>query len=336
MAEIVGFLITVALCASISAVLYFVSIGLMVYFRARKEGLSAMPPEEILPLREVLKDAHLIIPIIALFYLLACGYSAIMAGLWALIGTVLITWVKPQKGIKPKQILGALIDGGKSAVAVAVACAATGMVVSVVTHTGLGLTFSNALVSVAKGNILIVMGLIMAASLILGHGAPTSATYVLIAAVGAQALVNLGADIIAAHLFCLYYAVIADITPPVAVAAYAAASLSESDPFMTGVEAFFLAAAGFIVPLVFVLQPALVLRGPMVETLQATITALIGVIALAGGLQGWFMANLKRYERLVLLIAALMLLDPHLITDVIGLAILGAFVIKVKLFNKHS
>lgn len=335
MAEIVGVpYITVALCASVSAVLYFLSVGLMVYFRARRDGLRGLPSGEVPPLRETLKDSYLVVPIVALFYMLVRGYSAIMAGLLACVMTVLVTWVNPKKAMRPKQILNALIDGGKNAVLVAAACAGTGIVVSVVTHTGLGLSFSNALISIAHGNIIITMVLIMIASLILGHGAPTSATYVLIATVGAGALTRLGADIIAAHLFCMYYAVIADITPPVAVAAYAGASIAKAEPFATGVEAFLLAMAGFIVPIIFVLQPALVLRGPATATIQATITALIGVIALAGGIQGWFMKRLTPFERVVLLAAAAGLLDPGLLTDIIGVAVLVAFVLRVKLAGK--
>jgi TRAP transporter 4TM/12TM fusion protein len=332
MAEIVGVpYITVALSAAISATLYFVSIGLMVYFRARRDGLRGLSSEEVPPFREILQSGYLIIPIIALFYMLVRGYSPIMAGLWAIITTVAITWVNPRKAMRASHILKAMVEGGRNAVLVAVACAGTGIVVSVVIHTGLGLSFSNILVLMARGNIIITMFLIMVAALILGHGAPTSATYVLVSTVGATALTQLGADLIAAHLFCLYYAVIADITPPVAVAAYAGASIAKSEPLSTGIEAFLLASAGFIVPFIFVLQPALVLRGPVMDTLQASISALIGCIALAGAIQGWFMKVLSKVERLILFAAAAALLEPSWVTDVIGLCVLMVFIIKVKL-----
>ncbi|MGI6574782.1 MAG: TRAP transporter permease [bacterium] len=335
MAEVVGVpYITVAMSATISAILYYLSVGMMVYFRARKDEIEGLSLTEVPPLREVLKMSYLVLPLFVLFFMLVKGYSPIMAGLYAIIGTVLITWVNPKQGMKFGVVLEALAQGGKNAVLVAVACAATGMVVSVVTYTGIGLTFTNSIVSLSSGNIILAMFFIMIASLILGHGAPTSATYILVATVGAGALVRLGADIIAAHLFCLYYAVIADITPPVAVAAYAGASVANSDPISTGIEAFKLAAAGFIVPFLFVLNPALVLRGPLLTTIHATITALIGVIALSGAMQGWFIKKLVIYERGLLLIAALSLLIHGIISDIVGAIILGIIIIRVMLTNK--
>jgi TRAP transporter 4TM/12TM fusion protein len=335
MAEMIGIpYITIALCASISACLYFVSIGFMVYFRACREDLKGLPKEEIPLLGEALKDIYLLIPIVLLFYMLIKGYSPIMSGFVATLVTIAVTWIRPSRGMRLKKIYVALVDAGKNAVLVAVACAGTGMIVSVVTHTGLGLTFSNSLVRLSGGNIIVTMFLIMCASLVLGHGAPTSATYVLIATVGAGAMVKLGANIIAAHLFCLYYAVIADITPPVAVAAYAGASIAKGDPFRTGIEAFKLAFAGFIVPIIFVLNPALVLQGPWYETIHVTFTALIGIVALAGGIQGWFKKNLNRIERIILFAAALGLLDPSLLTDILGACVLLAFLLRGWLQNK--
>lgn len=323
MAEIVGVpYITVALCAAISACLYYFSVGLMVYFRACRVGLKGLPPDEVPPLKETLKSAYLVIPIAALFYMLVRGFSPIMAGFVCIIMTVVITWLNPKKGMRFRDIVEALADGGKNATLVAAACAGTGMIVSVVTHTGLGLSFSNAIIALSHGNIVASMFLIMVAALILGHGAPTSATYVLVSTVGATALVRLGVDIIAAHLFCLYYAVIADITPPVAVAAYAGASIAKGDPFATGIEAFKLAIAGFIVPFLFVLNPALVLRGPWQVTLYTTMTASVGVVGLAAAIQGWLLKNLGLPERILLAVAGLGLLHHGVETDLLGVGIL--------------
>ncbi|MEL7565796.1 MAG: TRAP transporter permease [Dehalobacterium sp.] len=341
MAEMVGVsYITIALCASISACLYFISIGFMIYFRANRDGLQGLPKDEIPSIKEALKDVYLLIPIVFLFYMLMKGYSPIMAGFAATLVTIAVTWIRPSKGMRLRKIFEALIESGKNAVLVAAACAGTGMIVSVVTHTGIGLSFSNSLVRLSGGNIIVTMLLIMCASLILGHGAPTSATYVLIATVGAGAMVKLGAHIMAAHLFCLYFAVIADITPPVAVAAYAGASIAKGDPLKTGVEAFKLAFAGFIVPFIFVLSPALVLQGTWVETIHTTISALIGIVALAAGIQGWLRRNLNKKERIILLIAAAGLLHPGLITDIFGACVLIAFIfgnlIQTKFRRKQS
>ncbi|MDY9922187.1 MAG: TRAP transporter permease [Synergistota bacterium] len=324
MAEILGIsYVKVALSASISAILYYIALGLMVYFRARRENIMGMDKKDIPLFKDVVKQFYLLIPIIALFYLLVKGYSPVFAGIVSIAVTVVITWVKPAQGMRPRQIMQALIDGGKNCILVAVACAGTGIVVSVVTQTGLGLSFSNVLVRIAGGNVIIAMLLICAAALVIGHGAPTSATYILVATVGAGALIRMGVNPIAAHLFCLYFAVIADITPPVAVAAYAGASVAGGNPIATGFKAFALAFAGFIVPMVFVLNPALVLQGSVVDCIWGTITCLIGIIGMSGALQGWFLNNLSMPKRYILALSGLALLFPGLLSDFAGFVILS-------------
>lgn len=328
MAEILGIsYVQVALSASISALLYYIALGLMVYFRARRENILGMEQEDIPSFKNVVKQSYLLIPILALFFLLVKGYSPVFAGIVSIAVTVLVTWLKPSQGMKPKQIVQALIDGGKNSILVAVACAGTGIVVSVVTQTGLGLSFSNVLVRIAGGNVVIAMLLICAAALVIGHGAPTSATYILVATVGAGALIRMGVNPIAAHLFCLYFAVIADITPPVAVAAYAGASVAKGNPISTGFKAFALAFAGFIVPFVFVLNPAIVLQGTVVDCVWGTITCLIGIIGMSGALQGWYFNNLSMPKRYILALAGLGLLHPGLVTDAMGFIILTGMAI---------
>jgi TRAP transporter 4TM/12TM fusion protein len=323
MAEILGVsYIKIAMCASISAVLYYAALGIMVYFRARREGLVGLTKDEIPNLRETLKSSYLLIPIIVLFYLLVKGYSPIYAGIVSIGVTTVVSWFNPKKGMRPKQIVQALIDGGKNSILVAVACAGTGIIVSIVTHTGLGLSFSNILIHVSGGNIVLTMLLIALASLVIGHGAPTSATYILVATVGVGALTRLGVNPIAVHLFCLYFAVIADITPPVAVASYAGASVAKSDPLKTGFTAFTLAFSGFIVPFVFVLNPALVLQGTFIDGLWGTVTCLVGIIALSAAFQGWLINNLNMSVRWLLAAAGFALLYPEAVSDAIGFIIL--------------
>ncbi len=325
MAEVLGIsYLKVALCASISAVLYYIALGVMVYFRARREGLMGLSQQEIPNLKETLKKSYLLIPVAVLFGTLVAGYSPIFAGLVSIGVTIASSWIEPRTGMRPRQIVQALIDGGKNCILVAVACAGTGIIVSIVTHTGLGLSFSNSLLRISGGNLLITMLLICLAALVLGHGAPTSATYILVATVGVGAMTRLNVNPIAAHLFCLYFAVIADITPPVAVAAYAGASVAQSDPLKTGFQAFTLAFAGFIVPFIFVLNPALVLQGPALDAVWGTATCLIGIIALSGALQGWFLNCLPMTRRLILGAGGLGLLHPGMISSLVGFGILLA------------
>ena len=337
MAEILGVsYIKIALCASISAVLYYVALGIMVYFRARRENLTGLKEEELPNLRETLKSSYLLIPVFVLFYLLVRGYSPIFSGMAAIVVTVIVSWINPKKGMRPKQIIQALIDGGKNSILVAVACAGTGIIVSIVTHTGLGLSFSNVLIHISGGNVVLTMLLIAAASLVIGHGAPTSATYILVATVGVGAMTRLGVNPIAAHLFCLYFAVIADITPPVAVASYAGASVAKSDPLKTGFAAFALAFSGFIVPFVFVLNPALVLQGTLFDGVWGTITCLIGIIALSAALQGWIINNLTMPVRYLLAASGLGLLHPGIITDALGFIVLSVILVKEILKKKKE
>lgn len=326
MAEILGVsYIKIALCASISAILFYVALGVMVYFRARRDGLQGLSKEEIPNLRETLKQSYLLIPIVALFVLLVKGYSPVFAGLVSIAVTIAASWLNPKTGMRPRQIIRALIEGGRNSILVAVACAGTGIIVSVVTHTGLGLSFSNSLVHVSGGSLIVSMLLICLAALVIGHGAPTSATYILVATVGAGALIRIGANPMAAHLFCLYFAVIADITPPVAVAAYAGASVAQSDPLITGFKAFALAFAGFIVPFIFVLNPAIVLQGTVPDAIQGTLTCLMGIIALSGALQGWYINSLPMLKRLFLAVCGLGLLYPGTLSDMLGFALLAFF-----------
>jgi TRAP transporter 4TM/12TM fusion protein len=337
MAEILGVsYIKIALCASISAILYYTALGLMVYFRARRDGVEGLPAERIPDLKETLKSSYLLIPIAVLFYMLVRGYSPIYSGIVSIGVTIAVSWIKPSRGMRPRQILQALIDGGRNSILVAVACAGTGIIVSIVTHTGLGLSFSNILIHVSGGNIVLTMILISCASLVIGHGAPTSATYILVATVGVGALTRLGVNPIAAHLFCLYFAVIADITPPVAVASYAGASVAKSDPLKTGFAAFALAFSGFIVPFVFVLNPAIVLQGTAIDCIWGTVTCLVGIIALSGALQSWLINILSMPLRLLLAAGGLSLLHPGLLTDVIGFVIVVSVVAVEILKNRKA
>ena len=215
-------------------------------------------------------------------------------------------------------------DGAKKAVGVAAACACAGIIVGIVTLTGLGLTFANLIISLAGGMLLPTLFLTMIASIILGMGLPTTAKYIVLATMAAPALVELGVPLIAAHLFILYFGVIADVTPPVALAAYAGAGIAGGDSFKTGIQALKLGSAGFIIPFIFATSPGLLLIDVTVfEAVISIITACVGVLAFASAVQGYFITHTKIYERIFFLAAALSLINPNIMVDIIGFVLLA-------------
>ncbi|MBW2147347.1 MAG: TRAP transporter fused permease subunit [Deltaproteobacteria bacterium] len=315
--------ISVALKAAISAVLYFVAVGMMVHFRALKRGLLGEPKELLPKLSHVLPNAHPFIPVIALFYLLIAGYSPLMAGFASTVLAVAVSYLKKDTIMTPKKIIDALVSGAKNTVMVAIALVGAQMIVAVVAYTGLALSFASMIVAASKGILLIALLFVAIVAIILGMGIPTTAAYVISATIGASALIRLGVDPYAAHLFTFYFAIISNVTPPVAVAAYAASGVATSDPIRTGYEAFLLAAAGYIIPFMFVYNPALVLTGSVWEIIRASLTAALGIIALAAGLQGWLIGPANIIQKILLCISSFMLIWASLSTDILGGCLIG-------------
>ncbi len=222
------------------------------------------------------------------------------------------------------QFFEALIKGARSALGVAVACALAGVIVGVVTRTGLGLKLASALVDIANGKLLLTMFFTMITSLILGMGVPTTANYIITSTIAAPALLMLGVAALPAHLFVFYFGIIADLTPPVALAAYAGAAIARANPFKTGVIATRLAVGAFILPYIFVSNPQLLLIGATpLGVVQAALTAAVGMTAIGAGLAGFLVSRLHWIERILLVVAGLLLVDPGLVTDIIGIVVLG-------------
>jgi len=253
MAEFLGVpYIKIAIAAAIPAIIYYIAVGTMVHLEACKYGLRGLPKEQLPKLSKVLKQrGYLIIPIIGLVYLLVRGYTPLFCAFWAIIMSLAISMVRPDTRLNIKKLGEAFEDGAKMALGVAAACACAGMVVGTTTLTGLGLKIANGLVILGHGNLMLTLFFTMIASLILGMGLPTTAKYVVLSIMAAPALIDLGVHPIAAHLFILYFGVIADLTPPVALAAYAGAGISGGNSMKTGFIAVRLAVAGFMVPYVF-------------------------------------------------------------------------------------
>lgn len=318
--------IQIAAAAVIPAIIYYIAVMTMVHLEACKHGLKGLPKEKLPKAKEVLKEkGHLILPIIGLVYLLVKGYTPLFAAFWAIVMSLAISMVKKDTRLNVKDVLKAFEDGARGALGVAAACACAGMVVGVVTLTGLGLKIASGLVALGGGNLLLTLFFTMIASILLGMGLPTTAKYIILSIMAAPALVQLGVLPLAAHLFILYFGVIADVTPPVAVAAYAGAGIAGGNTMKTGLNALRLAIAGFMIPYIFALDPGLLgLSGNWFHTIVLILTSLAGVLALGSAAGGYLLDRTKPFERILLAISAILLVTPNIVTDIPGVIILAA------------
>lgn len=330
---------TIALAACIPALLYFTGIFTNVHFEALKNGLLGIPKDQRPEIGKLLREGwYMVSPVIVITALLIQGRSAMMAAIWGIF-TCIAVWiveiVKQARSFDVKRFFEMFIrgleDAARSAIPVAVACGCAGIIVGVVTMTGLGLKMANGLVSLAGGSLLLTMVFTMLCSIVLGMGVPTTANYIIQATISAPALVALGTPAIAAHLFVFYFGIVADITPPVALAAFAGSGIAGSDPMKTGFNAVRLGIAAYLVPYMFVMNPVMVLvntggwSGPMfvLQVLLAVGTAIIGMVGLATGATGYFKTSCSLPERLLLIVSGLLMVHPGTMTDVIGIAVFG-------------
>jgi TRAP transporter 4TM/12TM fusion protein len=326
MSEFIGMpYIEIAKAAAIPACLYFLGILIEVHFEAKRCNLQGMSRAELPRFIDVIKErGYLFIPLIAIIYVLTEGYTPTYAALIGLALSVVAGWLRKATRMGLVDILNALEAGARGALGVAIACATAGIIVGVVTLTGLGLKMANGLIDLAGGNLFFTLFFSMITSLILGMGAPTTANYVITSTMAAPALVQLGVPLLAAHMFVFYFGIIADLTPPVALAAYAGASIAKANPFQTGVISTKLAIGAFIVPYIFVYNPAMLLIGTTPFLLiQNLITACGGMAGLGAAMIGYCLTHMKWWERVWFAIGGLMLIDPGTLTDIIGIAMLG-------------
>lgn len=326
MAEFVGVpYMEVVKAAVVPAILYFLGVFLGVHFEAKKNNLKGTPRSQLPPWGEIMKEeGHLAIPLIAIIGLLASGYTPMKAALAGIFISILTAMLRKNTRMSIPDIVDGLVKGARGALGVIIACASAGMIIGIVTKTGVGLKLASALVTVAAGNFMLLLVCTMLTSLILGMGVPTTANYVITSTIAAPALIQLGVPILAAHMFVFYFGIIADITPPVALAAYAGSAISGGDPLKTGVNASKLGIAAFIIPYVFVLSPSILgIGATFLNVTFTTITALIGMTGISGAMIGQFYTKANPLERLILLAGGLCLIDPHTLTDIIGIAILA-------------
>ena len=325
MAEITGIPYTeIAAAAIIPAVLYFVSVYFMVDFEAAKLGMRGMNDDELPRLRQMVTRVYLFVPIVILIAALFMGYSVIRAGTLAIAAAAVVSWLTPHR-MGPRTIAVAFEKGGVMAIQIIAVCACAGIIVGVISLTGVGARFSNLLLGLAEASQLLAMAFAMVIAILLGMGMPTTAAYAVAASVVAPGLVELGVPTLTAHIFVFYFAVVSAITPPVALASYAAAGISGANAIHTSVASFKVGITAFIVPFMVFYNPALLLDGTTVEIVRAAITAIAGIFLLSAGVQGWLLGGRAPWMSQILLIAAaLFLIEGALLTDAAGVAIAGA------------
>ena len=327
MAEVTGIPYTeIVVAAIIPALLYFVSVYFMIDLQATKLGMKGLPKSELPKFRVLAKQVFLFLPIIILIYTLFAGYSVIRAGTVAMASAAVVSWLTPYR-MGPTAVLKALELGAKMSIQLVAVCAAAGIIVGVIALTGVGARFSSLLLGIAEQNQLVALFFAMCISIILGMGMPTTAAYAVAAAVVAPGLIQLGIPVLVAHFFVFYYAVMSAITPPVALAAYAGAGLSGSDPMKTSVEAFKIGLAAFIVPFMFFYSHELLMQGEWIDITRVVATALLGMYLLSASVQGYYFGRVGVVLRIVLLVAALSMIEGTWYTDLFGLAVaIGLFV----------
>ncbi len=315
---------SIAVSAAIPGVLYFVAVGAMVHFEAARQGLPVLPRSELPRFGAVLRrDVHLLAGPAVLLYFLAEGRSPLFAGFWALVVAAVASWVRRETRIGPRQALAILVDGAQGAMPVALACATVGIVVGVVSITGLGLKLATGIVGIAQGNLLITLCLTMIAALVLGTGLPTSATYIITSIMAAPALVQLGVPKLAAHMFVFYFGILADLTPPTAISTYATSSIAGADVWRTQWLGMMLALSGFIIPFSFAYDPAMLLiNTTLTQVVLRTAAATLGILMLAAGLIGYMRRPTRLWERVLLLAGACLLVFPGAVSDIMGVACL--------------
>jgi TRAP transporter 4TM/12TM fusion protein len=325
MAETLGMpYASIALAAVIPGALYFVAVGAMVHFEAARQGLPVMARADVPRLLPILKrDALLLVGPAVLLYFLYEGRSAMFAGFWALVVAAVASAVRRRTRIGPRAALQILVESAQSAMPVALACATVGIVVGVVSVSGLGLKLASGIVGIAGGSLMATLGLTMIAALVLGTGLPTSATYIITSIMAAPALVQLGLPVLVAHMFVFYFGILADLTPPTAISTYATSSIAGADVWRTQWLAMMLALSGFLIPFSFAYDPALLLIGAdPVHIILRTAATTVGILMLGAGLIGYFMRPTRWWERALLVVGALLLITPGTSTDLLGAACL--------------
>ncbi|MDI7741424.1 TRAP transporter permease [Lysinibacillus fusiformis] len=342
---------TIALAAILPALLYFMGVIMQVHYRAGRSNLKGIPKPDLPRIKEVLKEGgHLILPLIGLIVLLGSGVPVAYSAFFTIVLTILVAAIRKSTRMSFQDIFKALENGTRQSLSTIIACGVVGIVIGVVNLTSFGATLTSAITELGAGSLFLTLFLTMIASIILGMGLPSIPAYIITATMAAPALAEFGVPILMAHMFVFYFGIFANITPPVALASFAGAGLAGGSPMKTGFLSLKLALAGFIVPYLFVYEPALLLIDPAGLPLNAVdlpmaapldivivaFTSLVGVIGLGAAIEGYFSTNLKTITRILLAIGALMMLIPEAISDLVGTAIVLAIFIMNYLQKKKA
>ena len=324
--------------AILPALLYFAGVFITVHLEAKKEGLKGLSREELPRIKPLLKKTYLLLPLVILIYLVgtstrSIAYSAAIA----IAVAIVVSMFNKGHRITPKKLLEALAAGGQGMITVAAACGVAGIVAGLISVTGLAFMLFNGIVTLAGNQIIIALFLTMLCCIVLGMGVPTTANYCIMAATCAPILVQMGVPIIAAHFFVFYFGIVADLTPPVALAAYAGAAIAQANPMKTAFTATKLAIGAFIVPYVFALNPAMLFIDTNAwEVILICITSFVGIFCVSAALEGYFLTNMKWYERTLSIVGGLLLIYPGIVTDLIGLSLAIVVVLLQTLAKKKT
>ena len=330
MAETVGVPYSnIVVKAILPAVLYFAGVFIAVHLEAKKEGLRGLTKEELPKLKPLLKQSYLLLPLILLIYLVGTSTRSIAyAAAIAIVVAIVVSMFNKEHRITPRRLLEALAAGGQGMITVAAACGVAGIIAGVIGVTGLAYMLFNGIVALAGNQVIVALFLTMLCCIVLGMGVPTTANYCIMAATCAPILVQMGVPMIAAHFFVFYFGIVADLTPPVALAAYAGAAIAQANPMKTAFTSTKLAIGAFIVPYVFALNPAMLFIDTTVwEVVLICITSLVGIFAVSASLEGYFIHRMTWYERIISVAGGLLLIYPGIVTDAIGLALVGIMAI---------
>ncbi len=334
--------------AILPAVLYFAGVFITVHLEAKKEGLRGLTKDELPKFLPLLKKVYLLIPLVLLIYMVSVVQNSIQyAAAIAILAVIVVSIFNTEDKLSfksmgksicglPKRIWEALAAGGQGMIAVAAACGVAGMIAGTITMTGLATTMINGIVALAGNQVIIALVLTMLCCIVLGMGVPTTANYCIMAATCAPILVRMGVPDLAAHFFVFYFGIVADLTPPVALAAYAGAAIAQANPMKTAVTATKLAIGAFIVPYVFALNPSLLLIDTSaIDVITIVTTSLIGIFSVSASLEGYLLRHMAWYQRIFCLVGGLLLIYPGLVTDLVGVGLV-ALVVVIQLMTKKK
>jgi len=328
----------IAVRAILPAVLYFAGIFVAVHLEAKKQGLRPMNKEDIPKILPLLKQLYLLLPLVLLVYLVGTSQRSIQyAAAISILAIIFVSLFNKENRISFKSIFEALAAGGQGMITVAAACGVAGIIAGTITMTGLANMIINGIVALAGNQVIIALFLTMICCIVLGMGVPTTANYCIMAATCAPILIRMGVPVLAAHFFVFYFGIVADLTPPVALAAYAGAAIAQGNPMKTAITATKLAIAAFIVPYVFALNPAMLFVDTnALEVISICLTSFIGIMGVASALEGYLIAPMQWYWRILMAAGGLLLIVPGLVTDSIGIALIALVLVIQILEKKHK